>query len=212
MRKHLQVVIGSWLFLAGGCGSARAEEASWAIRDSANRLLKKHVLMLPAGDWFVQFKDGSVHDYQLPGMQFEKFGEVWRVQIISARFRYHYLGRWKDWDEARPEHDFWRIATLEVRSPATGGSTAYFLEGQGHFDKGLPPSESMVRKLLETAKDGVLLPPKIQPPAAAPIPPPKTAAMPPEPPAAPTTPSTTPESERGIFRIRKDGTRERVGP
>jgi hypothetical protein len=212
MANDFRRLFRGLLFLAACNSGVAAEEPSWAVRDAANRLLKRHTLMLPSGDWFIQRDGHRLFHYRMPEMKFEKFGDVWRCRITSQRWRYHHLGRWKDWTDARPKFDCWELATLEVKSPATGGSTASFVDGADNFNRGTAPAETVVRRILGTDSAGVVHTADTKKPAAPPRPPAAvTPAAPAAPPVAAPEPSKVPESERGIFRTKKDGTKERVG-
>jgi hypothetical protein len=190
-----------------GSGMARADEPSWAVRDAVDRLLGRYTLMIPGGDWFLLYPNGEIGQYELPAKKYLREGSGWRVEVLTSRSRMFMKGKWGSWKDAGPQYTTWRIATLEVKSPITGGTEASWIEGSGNFERRKAPSESQVRMILSVSG-----PPKSAPPKSDPVTPAqddrKLATDAREATSAPSAPNP----EGGIFRVKKDGRLEKIQP
>ncbi len=124
-----------------------ADAPAWNIRNAAEKLLDRHALRLPAGDWFLLKRDGSYIQYQKPTISFKKTGETWQAEVLTERWRERKNGQWGAWVEARPKYSNWRMARVAVSAPTSGGAVASFTEASESLESFTAPTESSVTQI-----------------------------------------------------------------
>jgi hypothetical protein len=137
----------AYVLLACLSPAALADAPSWSVRDAAEKLLDKHVLRLPASDWFLKKRDGNLVQYEMPKLSFKKAGGNWQAEVLTVRWRERKEGKWGVWVDARPKHSSWRMARIEISAPAVGGTAAAFTEASESLEGFTAPNESYVNQV-----------------------------------------------------------------
>jgi hypothetical protein len=114
---------------------------------SLAKLIDKHALRLPAGDWFLARKNGSLVQYEKPSLSFKRAGAGWQAELLTVRWRERKDGKWTAWKDARPTYSSWRMATIGISTPATGGANASVTESAGGIETYTRPMESTVTQM-----------------------------------------------------------------
>ena len=140
-------LISLWLVLLTILPASGSEVPSWSVRNAAEKLLDKHALRLPAGDWFLGRKDGSLVQYEKPTLSFKQAGGGWQAELLTVRWRERKDGKWTAWKDARPEYSSWRMARIVISTPATGGADASITESAGNIESYIRPAESTVTQM-----------------------------------------------------------------
>ncbi len=123
------------------------DEPGWNVRNAAEKLIDKHALRLPVGDWFLRRRDGEIVQYYKPSITFTRAGAGWEAQVLTARWRKRTAGTWGAWVDAQPKYSIWRMATIGLDAPATGGAKASFTNANETLEGFTPPNESTVSQL-----------------------------------------------------------------
>jgi hypothetical protein len=124
------------------------DRPSWAIIDAADRLIAKNALIMPGGDGFLKQPSGLLIQYERPSKSYSRDGKNWMIEIRSPRWRAEAAKEWQPWNDARPQHDHWRIGVIRVDVLISGVEANWV--NNTNFTGRTPPSQSEVMQRLNT--------------------------------------------------------------
>jgi len=125
-----------------------AETPGWNLRNAAEKLVDQHALRLPAGDWFLQARDGRLIQWEKPEIRYSHLNAgMWNAQIVSRRWRVYQGGKWSEWTISRTKSNVWSMAEISLTAPSSGGADAAFTSGIENFQGFTAPGASFVSQV-----------------------------------------------------------------
>lgn len=143
----LRSIAAASIALVATAHSKEERDVPWNVRDAAEKLVDKHALRMPVGDWFLTRKGGNLVEYFKPRLSFQRVAGGWEAELLTAKYRERVGGKWDKWKSPDAQYGSWTMAKISITTPATGGAFAKFTNAGVSLEGYTAPRQSYVTLL-----------------------------------------------------------------